>query len=182
MNIELIIPAVQILTPILAVTISTISLVVNSRIGAKMARMTRDIAEERERPYVAIYYHSLPNSIYKSLIIKNFGRTGAHLGKITFNPVLKDYMGDPIFAKLEGNFLAPTQSISYSFKSSYIKEIDQKEYKVETIYYNSKNKTYTETFKINFGSDVELRTTYRESDDVNKDISYTLQDMYHKML
>lgn len=182
MNTELLIPVVQILTPILAITISTVSLVVNSRIGAKMARMTRDIAEERERPYVAIYYHTLPNSDFKTLILKNFGRTGAHLGKITFEPLLKDYMGDPIFAKLEGNFLAPSQSISYSFKSSYIKGIDQKEYQVEAIYFNNKNKSFNETFKINFGSDVEMRETHRTTDNVNMDISYTLQDMYRKML
>lgn len=182
MNYENIIPIIQILTPIIAITISTISLVVSSRIGARAARLTREIAEERERPYVAIYYHSLPNYDYKTLIIKNFGRTGAHLGEITFEPNLSDYHGDPIFAKLQGNFLAPSQSISYSFKSSFIHELEQKEYKVKSIYYNSKNKMFSETFKINFGSDVELRSTYRTSDTPEVDISQTLQDIYHKII
>lgn len=182
MNYENIIPIIQILTPILAITISTISLVVSSRIGARAARLTREIAEERERPYVAIYYHSLPNYDYKTLIIKNFGRTGAHLGEITFEPNLLDYQGDPIFAKLQGNFLAPSQSISYSFKASFIQELEQKEYKVQAIYYNGKNKMFTETFKINFGSDVELRSTYRTSKNPEVDISQTLQDIYHKII
>lgn len=182
MNIEALIPAIQILTPILAITISTISLVINSRISAKAARQTREIAEERERPYVAIYYHTLPNYAYKTLIIKNFGRTGAHLGEITFEPELRDYHGDPVFAKLQGNFLAPTQSISYSFKSSFIQEIEEKEYKVSATYYNSKRKEYHETFKVNFGSDVELRSTYRNGDNPDIDISHTLQDIYNKMI
>ncbi len=182
MNIEYIIPAVQILTPILAITISTISLVVTSRIGAKAARLTKEIAEERERPYVAIYYHSIPNYDYKTIIIKNFGRTGAHIKDVTFNPVLNDYMGNPLFAKLKGTFLAPSQSISYSFQSSFVKDIQPKEYQVAANYYNGKNKDFSETFNINFGSAVELRSTYRTSDDINKDISYTLQDMYHKMI
>lgn len=182
MKLDNIIPAIQILTPILAITISTISLVVNSRIGAKAARMTREIAEERERPYVAIYYHSLPDYDYKTLIIKNFGRTGAHLGKITFQPDLTDYRGDSMFAKLEGNFLAPNQSISYSFRSSYIESIENKEYIVEADYYNSKNKAYHEIFKINFGSEVELRSAYRNSGNTEIDTSRTLQDIYHKML
>ncbi|MDD2371601.1 MAG: hypothetical protein PHQ32_06335 [Firmicutes bacterium] len=182
MNIQNIIPSIQILTPILAITISTISLVVTSRIGAKAARLTKDIAEERERPYVAIYYHSIPNNDFKTLIIKNFGRTGAHIQDITFNPILNDYMGNPLFAKLKGTFLAPSQSISYSFQSDYIKDIQPKEYQVVANYYNGKHKDFTESFNINFGSEVELRSTYRTSDDVNKDISYTLQDMYNKMI
>ncbi len=182
MNIQDIIPAIQILTPILAITISTVSLVVTSRIGAKAARLTKEIAEERERPYVAIYYHSIPNYDYKTIIIKNFGRTGAHIQDIIFDPILDDNMGNPVFAKLKGTSLAPAQSITYSFKSSFIRNIKQKEYQVSANYYDGKNKEFTETFTINFGSEVEFRSTYRTSDDFTKDISYTLQDMYHKMI
>lgn len=182
MNIQDIIPAIQILTPIIAITISTVSLVVTSRIGAKAARLTKEISEERERPYVAIYYHSIPNYDYKTIIIKNFGRTGAHIQDITFDPILSDYMGNPVFAKLNGTFLAPSQSISYSFKSEFIREIKQKEYQVSAKYHNGKHKEFMEVFNINFGSEIEFRSTYRTSEDFTKDISYTLQDMYHKMI
>lgn len=95
---------VGLLVSIIAVIISVFSL-----------KQTQKSIEEANRPYVVIYrdYIQINNTVHEYLIIKNFGKSGAVIDSIKFEPEFKDkILGNRVFSNINNTFIAPGQSIS----------------------------------------------------------------------
>ncbi|HFJ9474194.1 TPA: hypothetical protein ACGW68_001126 [Bacillus cereus] len=102
--VQIISPIVGIGTSIVAIIISVISL-----------KVTRSSIEEANRPYVVVYreYIQVLSNIHEYVVIKNFGKSGATIDSITFEPTyLDDMRGKEIFKNTRDTFIAPGQSIS----------------------------------------------------------------------
>lgn len=131
---------VGIITSLIAVLISVLSL-----------KQTQKSIEEANRPYVVVYrdYIQVLGNIQEHIIIKNFGKIGATIKSLSFEPQYKDSLREQeIFKNIENTFIAPNQSIStITSNNAFIGERNGIILsKVE--YYSGKNH-YEETFKLN---------------------------------
>lgn len=124
-------------TSIVAIFISVLSL-----------RATRSSIEEANRPYVVVYrdYIQVLSSIHEYLIIKNFGKSGATIDSIIFEPSYIDSTTDKgLFEHTRNTFIAPGQSISTVVPTNAFGE----EHVKITIKYHTEKKEYQEVITLN---------------------------------
>ena len=103
-TVQIIASVVGIFTSVIAVIISVFSL-----------KQTQKSIKDANRPYVVVYrdYIQVLGNIQEHIIIKNFGKTGAIIKSLSFDPTYKDSMRKKeIFKNISETFIAPSQSIS----------------------------------------------------------------------
>ncbi|TCW59041.1 hypothetical protein EC917_101295 [Bacillus thuringiensis] len=137
---------IQIISIILTTVISIISVV----IAVKSLKTTQKSIEEANRPYVVVYkdYVHVLSNITEYLVIKNFGKTGATIESLIFNPEYYDKKNNPLFKNLENTFIAPGQSIKTVISSN---AFGQKREGITTltIRYKDTNRSYYEEINLN---------------------------------
>jgi len=167
--------AIGIGVSIIAVIISVLSL-----------KQTQHSIEQANRPYVVVYkdYIQVLNNIQEYIIIKNFGKTGATIDCLEFNPNYKDYWRDRnVFENIGNNFIAPSQSIS-TIISSNVDE-DKDGITEVTIYYHNGKKKYQETIVLNeelTHDFVFAKSNPTSKDTIEKVIAKTAQEILRKRL
>lgn len=139
-QVELFSTLVGLIISIVAVVISILSL-----------KQTQKSIEEANRAYVVIYrdYIQVNNSVHEYIVIKNFGKTGAVIDSVEFNPEYKGMVrGNLVFNNIKGTFIAPNQSIStVSSNNAFVG--DREGITTATINYHSGTKKYEEIITLN---------------------------------
>ncbi|GGN56255.1 hypothetical protein [Oceanobacillus indicireducens] len=131
---------VGIITSITAVIISIVSL-----------KQTQKSIEEANRPYVVVYrdYIQVLGNVQEYFIIKNFGKTGAIIDSLDFDPVYKESIrGKDIFPNITSTFIAPGQSISTVVSHNAFQGEREGVIQV-TVQYHSGKKHYSEVITLN---------------------------------
>ncbi|OUB67930.1 hypothetical protein BK744_25605 [Bacillus thuringiensis serovar zhaodongensis] len=133
---------VQIITSIVGIIISIVAVFIS--LGS--LRATRSSIEEANRPYVVVYrdYIQVLSSIHEYLVIKNFGKSGATIDFIVFEPGI----GEGAFENTRDTFIAPGQSISKVVSSNAFGEEHNGIVKI-TIKYHTDKKEYQEVITLN---------------------------------
>ncbi|PQZ54622.1 MULTISPECIES: hypothetical protein [Bacillus] len=138
---------VQIISPIVGIGTSVVAII----ISVLSLRVTKSSIEEANRPYVVVYrdYIQVLSSIHEYLIIKNFGKSGATIDSIIFEPSYIDSMsGKEYFRNIRDAFIAPGQSISTIVSANAFGEEHNGKIKV-TIKYHTDKKEYQEVITLN---------------------------------
>lgn len=138
---------VQIISPIVGIVTSIVAVFIS--VGS--LRATRTSIEEANRPYVVIYkdYIQVTSSIHEYLIIKNFGKSGAIIDSIIFEPsYVNSETGKGIFENTRDTFIAPGQSISTFVPANAYGKENNGIVKV-TIKYHTEKKEYQEVITLN---------------------------------
>ncbi len=169
---NLLLTSVTALVGIISVIISVCTLKQNSK-----------MIEESTRPYVVVYLTSTnfqaPN-LY--LVVKNFGKTGAIINSFSssLDLALISHGNKELFNGIENSFIAPGQS--YTTAINFAKIPDEKNVTFAVKYF-TKEKSYSEEFKINLGSYHNVLSVRANTKDKElKIISYALQDLVEKHL
>lgn len=166
---------------IVAVVISVLSL-----------KQTQHSIEQTNRPYVVVYrdYIQVLNSIQEYIIIKNFGKTGATIDYLEFNPNnYKDYWRDrDIFKNIGNNFIAPGQAIStVTSHDAFGKNEDEERSRITevTIHYHNGKKRYQETIILNEELSNDLvfaKSNPTSKDTIEKVVAKAAQEILRKRL
>ena len=132
--IQLIGIAVATLTGLVAIIISIITALQNSK-----------MIEESTRPYLVIY-NGLINGAstpLQFLIIKNFGQTAATIERLDITPKVDTAYSNGLFENMNGQIIAPSQSYSTAFKLE-----DSSIVLNASVSYRAGKKKYCDTFSI----------------------------------
>ena len=163
------------LTSLTAIIISTLSLKQNAK-----------TLEATTRPYICIY-SKVTNikSLYYYLVLKNFGQTGAVITSFHCDfdlSTLSYFQNVNPFEHIEGTFIAPGQSFTYSLDTRKLFKNENLTFHF-SLEYIANGKKYSETIAIN--PKAEADQTFPRNCTSNEElqiISYALQDMVEKML
>jgi hypothetical protein len=139
-DVEIISTVVGLLVSFIAVIISIFSL-----------KLTQKSIEEANRPYVVVYrdYIQVLNNVHEYIVIKNFGKTGAIIDSIIFDPPYKETIRDrEIFQNISNTFIAPGQSITTVATPNAFEGEREGIIKV-TIRYHANKKKYEEKITLN---------------------------------
>ncbi|MEK4578246.1 hypothetical protein [Bacillus sp. FSL R12-0074] len=150
---------VQIISPIVGIVTSIVAVFIS--VGS--LRATRSSIEEANRPYVVVYrdYIQVLSNIHEYLIIKNFGKSGATIDSLTFEPKsVNSVTGKDFFENTRNTFIAPGQSISTVVSANAFGKENNGIVKV-TIKYHTEKKEYQEVITLN--------------DEARRDIVFTKQ-------
>ncbi|MGG5805291.1 hypothetical protein [Bacillus mycoides] len=150
---------VQVISPIVGIVISIVAII----ISVLSLKVTKNSIEEANRPYVVIYrdYIQVLSNIHEYLIIKNFGKSGATIDSIIFDPSYVDSRtGKEFFENTSDTFIAPGQSITTVVSSNAFGEEHSGRVKI-TIKYHTEKKEYQEVITLN--------------DEARRDIVFTKQ-------
>ncbi|PGE86630.1 hypothetical protein COM55_07675 [Bacillus pseudomycoides] len=133
---------VQIISPIVGIVTSIVAVFIS--VGSLKA--TRSSIEEANRPYVVVYrdYIQVLSSIHEYLVIKNFGKSGATIDSIIFEP----NTDKGFFENTRDTFIAPGQAISTVVSSNAFGEENNGKIKI-TIKYHTEKKQYQEVITLN---------------------------------
>ncbi|KOP80699.1 hypothetical protein AMS59_04825 [Lysinibacillus sp. FJAT-14745] len=126
--------------PLVAIIISVFAL-----------NQTKRSIEEANRPYVVVYrdYIQVLSSIHEYLVIKNFGKSGAIIDSVLFEPSYYDSVRNKeIFNNISDTFIAPGQSISKVVSTNAFAVERNGMIKV-TIKYHAGKKKYQEVISLN---------------------------------
>lgn len=173
---------IQIIGIIASLFTSLIAIIISIKTTIQNSRMI----EESTRPYVTVYATSTNfSSPIVYLVMKNFGNSGATITKFECNTQLINYSYhsdmEP-FREICGYFLSPNQKLVYPIhlhdkKKNIIPNLDI------NISYKSEKKKYSEKVSIKFEPFLnEVHARVNNTNDQERAISYTLQDMVEKML
>ncbi|MGN4756436.1 hypothetical protein ACTFRK_11160 [Bacillus cereus group sp. MYBK227-2] len=138
---------VQIISPIVGIVTSIVAVFIS--VGS--LRTTRSSIEEANRPYVVVYrdYIQVLSNIHEYLVIKNFGKSGATIDSLIFEPTYLDSMrGKEVFKNVKDTFIAPGQSISTVVSANAFGKEKNGIVKV-TIKYHTEKKEYQEVITLN---------------------------------
>lgn len=170
---------------ILSVLVSLVIGVISTIIAVKTLRQNHKMIEETSRPYVMIYL-GITNfqSPTAYLIVKNFGKSAAHITGISCDYDLSMISLDENhipFSHLVKTTLAPGQSIRYIVNlMTTIKENDVLNFNLQ---YESEFKKYSEKCTINPASEADAPYARAATDEHELIIiSYALQDIAEKLL
>ncbi|HFU7087202.1 TPA: hypothetical protein ACGN8S_002237 [Bacillus cereus] len=139
--------SVQIITSIVGIIISMVAVFIS--VGS--LRATRSSIEEANRPYVVVYreYIQVLSNIHEYVVIKNFGKSGATIDSLIFEPTYLDAMrGKEIFKNAKNTFIAPGQSIS-TIVSVNPFDGERNDKIKATIKYHTDKKEYQEIITLN---------------------------------
>lgn len=126
--------------PLVAIIISVFAL-----------NQTKRSIEEANRPYVVVYrdYIQVLSNIHEYLVIKNFGKTGAIIDSVLFEPGYYDSMRNKVvFNNIEDTFIAPGQSLSKVVSTNAF-AVERSENIKVTIKYRTGRKKYQEVIILN---------------------------------
>ena len=170
--------SVSILSFLLA-TISVVTVVITLLQNKKMI-------ESSYRPYVVIYGDATNFSdIQFYIILKNFGKSGAIIRKLSCDKDLSKYSyGTTItpFECIENTLIAPNQNIVCSIDHQQLNK-DNIDVLNFTIEYEFCGKVYKENCPVNYNAFRKNLTTKSATKDKElRTISYTLQEMVQKDL
>lgn len=139
---------IGILVSIVAIIISVISL-----------KQSENSIIQANRPYVVVYrdYIQVLDAVHELIIIKNFGKSGAVIDSLTFQPEYKDRIsgfGKNVFSNINNTFIAPNQTITTVVSTDALNEKNQRNgiTQVQISYRDlssNKEKNFIEIFKIN---------------------------------
>ncbi len=170
--------SLSILSFILAV-ISVVTVVITLRQNNKMI-------ESSSRPYIVVYGDMTNFSdLQFYIILKNFGKSGAVIKKLTCDVDLSKYnYGITLtpFERIENTMLAPNQNIVCSIDHQKLNkdDINVLNFSIE---YEFCGKSYNENYTVNYGAFRKNITTKSSTQNKElKTISYTLQEMVQKDL
>jgi len=163
-NLSHIISVVSIFT---SLTIALFSL----SVSRKSLKLTQQSIDSANRPYLVIYLETIQISktIVDYLVLKNFGKSGAIIEKVTLDLPYDGLKRQP-FVELNNFSIAPEQSISTSlFDARETETFSDK--RIFTIKYSSHSETYTDTFFIN---DEQLKFMSFSKPDAKDDLLQTV--------
>lgn len=151
---------IQAITSIIAVVISTVSLLY-------VTKSTKDA----NKPYIVAYTQmvKMSGTIIVYLTIKNFGKTGAYIDKVVATPSLK--AGTLIKANNPFNYfkhqmIAPNQAYTSGISTnSTTASLNVQEFELRVDYESLSGKQFTETFflDINPLADIELMSAHPDN-------------------
>ncbi|MCU5358545.1 hypothetical protein [Bacillus cereus] len=173
---------IQIISIIITTVISIISVV----IAVKSLQTTQKSIEEANRPYVVVYRDHIQvlSTIVEYLVVKNFGKTGATIESLTFDPNYLNSRSKPIFKNLENTFIAPGQSISTVVTTDPFQS-GREGLTTATIRYRDSTRTYTEIINLNeeLLRDLQfVKTNPSKSESVEKVIAKAATEILRKNL
>ncbi|PEK83566.1 MULTISPECIES: hypothetical protein [Bacillus cereus group] len=140
---------VQIISSIVGIGTSIVAII----ISVFSLKTTKNSIEEANRPYVVVYrdYIQVLSNIHEYVIIKNFGKSGATIDSLIFEPTYLDSMkGKEIFKNVSDTFIAPGQSIATVVSTNPFAGNRHDKIKV-TIKYHTDKKEYQEVIVLNEG-------------------------------
>jgi len=120
----------------LVYVIATLIIVVYNR---KVIDEMKQNREEDSRPYIFVYMHKNPRDNTFSLVVKNYGKSGARIEKINIEPKLK-FVAKPMEDDFMKNVvLAPNQMVHFmlgeraveTYKKDYIAQVSYKSVTLE---------------------------------------------------
>lgn len=167
------------LIQLVSISITALIAVISITISVLTLRQTNKITRESNRPYVVIFLETISvteNTVFY-LVLKNFGKTGAIIDSITFEPELESKLRVP-FASTTNFFIAPNQSVTTEYPSG------NKSLITFTVKYHDNIKEYVDTFEINrnaFRECVYVKT-HTSSLGLEKNISYAFQELIRTRL
>ncbi|SCM96435.1 Uncharacterized protein BWINRASL_03517 [Bacillus mycoides] len=171
---------IQMISIILTTTISIISVV----IAVKSLKTTQKSIEEANRPYVVVYQEQIQvlANIRTYIVVKNFGKTGAVIESLTFEPNYYDAADKPAFKSLENTFIAPGQSIMTVASTNNLPS-ENGGITVATIKYKDTNQDYTEKISLNTQLIRELifsKTNPSKSQSIESVITKTAEELLRR--
>ncbi|QWH20729.1 hypothetical protein EXW62_27415 (plasmid) [Bacillus mycoides] len=138
---------VQVISPIVGIVISIVAIT----ISVLSLKVTKNSIEEANRPYVVVYreYIQVLSNIHEYVVIKNFGKSGATIDSLIFEPTYLDSMrGKEVFKNVKDTFIAPGQSISTVVSTNPFDGERNDKIKA-TIKYHTDKKEYQEIITLN---------------------------------
>lgn len=137
---------VQIISSIIGIVVSITAVV----ISVLSLKQTHRSIDEANRPYVVIYkdYIQVLGNVVEYMIVKNFGKSGATIDSLDFEPVYNETRGNITFENINDTFIAPGQTIStVTSHNAFAKE--RKGTTKATIKYHTEDKKYEEEIILN---------------------------------
>ncbi len=129
----------------LVYVLATIVIVIYNRKSIHELQKTR---EEESRPYIFAHLHRDPRDMCFYLRVKNYGKTGGIIDKISITPHLK-FCGEKDVGEFLNNvILAPNQLLHFIILEKH-GETSDKDYEVEIQYHQTNdNKTFKEKYTL----------------------------------
>lgn len=118
-------------------------------LATNSAEQTKISTYNANRPYVVAYTTNIETglmSMHKYLIIKNFGKSAAHVSSVIPLTKLDSTNSDRQLDSLKDFTLAPNMSIPIVFNSDFMNTVE-----FEIIYNDLENNKFDEKFNVNFG-------------------------------
>lgn len=170
---------IQLTGIIIATFISVISII----ISVITLRQNNNMIKESTRPNITIYFDLIQTGSPRGhFILKNFGQTPGTIVSIAVNDALID---SGLFGKSTAEFLKGFQNATIAPNQKFLFPIEAKDYKgtsaIFDIVYKDGLNTYSEHLNINVESYVSLVKLRNNSSDIDKTISYTLQEIAERM-
>ncbi|PLC18144.1 hypothetical protein BV582_04960 [Bacillus paralicheniformis] len=136
---------------IVSIFSTSIISIISIFIAVKSLKLTQKSIEDANRPYIVVYrdYIQVLANIHEYIVIKNFGKSGATIESLTFEPNYLDASRNkPIFKNIKNTFIAPGQSI-VTPTGLHAFENNRKGVIVATINYRDNIRTYSEKMTLN---------------------------------
>jgi hypothetical protein len=149
--------------------IATIIIVIYNRKSIKEIKETR---EAEGRPYVFVNLIKDARDMCFDLQIKNFGKAGARIVKLEFEPMIK-IIDEEGFIFLENTIIAPNQAINLLILEKS-QDTAKNDYKAKIIYESltSKKISYAEEYELKIKYAHHMGHTDSSSSNLNKTENY----------
>lgn len=153
--------------------LSTIAIV----ISVLTLKQNNKIVFESNRPYLAVFTKAVSfASPTICLVLKNFGNSGAKIINIDYDKQLEKLSKRPAFKNMKNVFIAPNQSFVYPLD---VKNFNDDVINIK-INYQYLNKTYAETYCINFSHYVDMGFEKQHSTKDLAELSNVLQESVYQ--
>ncbi len=140
----------------LVYVVATIVIVIYNRKSILELQKTR---EEESRPYIFAHLHRDPRDMCFYLRVKNYGKTGGMIDKISISPGLKFYGEKDVGQFLNNVILAPGQLLQFIILEKH-GETSDKNYEVNISYHQTNNeKLYEEKYPLSLQYSSEMGHT-----------------------
>lgn len=149
-------------------------------------KQNNQMIESTSRPYIAISFDVMNTGSNRSVfIIKNYGQSSAYIDDFSFNDVISKHSqpGIPLvklFDFIPNSSIAPNQKIIIPVDE--ISKFDFTDIAVFSVKYSYCNKKYEDTFHIPIGEYRKFTKVRHDNSNVQKNISYTLQEIAERII
>lgn len=167
----------QLFVDIVSIIVTSLLSIIAIIISVLTLKQNNKIIFENNKPYLSVFTRSISfTSPTICLVLKNFGNSGAKIINIDYDKKLEKLSRRPPFKNMKNVFIAPNQSFVYPLNvKDFLDEVIN-----ITVNYQYLNKTYTETFCINFLHYTDIEFQKQHSSKNLEELSNVLQEYVYQ--